>query len=506
MNLVIRSLALSAALALGACGGGGDDKPEADGPSMSMTVSPLTVSRSATTADPSPFASLSIRLADVEDVDLFIALSHSNSAVNSVNVYATSDTEGAMDVYFKSPSGLGAGTYNDVVTFSLCYDEMCLRKVAGSPAVINTTLTVTTAPGSGGSGPPPPPPGPQPEAGVTPLSLVWQNALPHDVIDAEYNNAMDAVIMVSSYPQNALYVHDISTGTETKVPLNKTPSSVSVAPDGQSVAVGHDALITVIDLTTLNDPLGAHKQLLNVTTDVLDVVLGGNGYVYAFPRHDQWEEIHTVHIATNVEQLGSGFIYAGTVGKLHPSGTRMYGADNGLSPSDIERYNITSGKAVYVYDSPYHGDYAMCGDLWMHETGLQIYTACGNVFRASDVRAQDMTYAGRLPLSTGSHYGFSIVSLSQSAEAREVALIEEDSFECSLSGSTDDCYSRVALHESDFLGRTALYSMAPKTVSGKDYAQRGLFIFHNAAGTQRFVISRLVGMPNPDAEYYLGRL
>lgn len=30
-----------------------------------------------------------------------------------------------------------------------------------------------------------------------------------------------------------------------------------------------------------------------------------------------------------------------------------------------------------------------------------------------------------------------------------------------------------------------------------------LFVFHDAVGTNKYLLSRLFGMPNPDAEYYL---
>ena len=71
-----------------------------------------------------------------------------------------------------------------------------------------------------------------------------------------------------------------------------------------------------------------------------------------------------ISLATGEETTSSGYsIYAGTVAKLHPGGKAMYGADNGISPSDIEKYDIQSGTASVLYDSPYHGDYAMCGDL-----------------------------------------------------------------------------------------------------------------------------------------------
>ena len=125
---------------------------------------------------------------------------------------------------------------------------------------------------------------------------------------------------------------------------------MSLSLDGIYATVGHDAWVSYINLSRVT-----LEKTFAVSTDVLDVVLAGNGYVYAFPRTDQWERIRCISIATEVETQSTGnFIYAGTLAKLHPDGDAIFGADNGLSPSDIEKFSIANGTAEYLYDSPYH--------------------------------------------------------------------------------------------------------------------------------------------------------
>jgi hypothetical protein len=368
-------------------------------------------------------------------------------------------------------------------------------------------VAVTGSPAPGPEPEPPPAPVVQAsnEAGLTAAPLTEIEAVPHDIVDAEYSAALDAIVMVSSYPAHALSVHDLATRTERSIALVKTPTAVSVGPDGLTAAVGHDALVTVVDLTP--GAGAAAPKLLDASIDVVDVVMAGNGYAYAFPRVDQWASIHSLHVATNTETRSSyAAIYAGTLARLHPSGTKMYGANNGLSPSDIERYSMTGGIAQRAYDSPYHGDYAMCGNLWFSESGANIYTACGNTFRSSDVQAQDMVYAGALQLSSSQYYGYRVLSASDSAEAQQVALIEQDWYECGPYGDAANCFSHVNLYGNQFLTRTARYSLSPFTVGGNTYPQRGLFVFHSADGSRRYVVSRLFGMPNPYAEFYISRL
>lgn len=216
-------------------------------------------------------------------------------------------------------------------------------------------------------------------------------ALASHVLDAEYSRALDAVVYVSEQP-NRLHVVSTRDAGDLAVTLPLVPTSVSVAPDGLTAAVGHDGWITHVRLTD-----GTILESYPITIQVLDVVLAANGYVYGFPLRDQWSAIHTINLATGAETTSStASIYAGTVAKLHPAGKAMYGANNGLSPSDIERYDIRNGTALVERDSPYHGDYAMCGDLWISDDGLRIFTACGNAFRATDTPATDMTYNGSL--------------------------------------------------------------------------------------------------------------
>ncbi len=422
---------------------------------------------------------------------IYVQTSHTSNGVQDVtSQVGAAGAFADVDITFRSAQSLGSGTYTDTITITVCYDSSCVRQVQGSPFTVSTMLSVGTAP----------------EPGVTPLAVASRVALPHNIIDAEFSKSLNKIVMVGSYPANVLYVYDVATGTEQQQPLNKPPTAVSISPDGLTAAVGHDALITVVDLATIGQAGAPAPILLNVSADVFDLVLDGRGSVHAFPLVDQWVQPHSIDIATNTEQLGSYPLRAGSHARLHPSANFIYTADNGLSPSDIQKWDITSGVASLLYDSPYHGDYAMCGNLWFQETGATIYTACGNTFRSSTVQAQDMVYSGALQLSpTGpsSPYGWRIRFLSQSAALTEIALIEDELYHCELVPSAGPCYEHLAFYESDFLNRLAVYGIGPVTVNNLAYSQHGLFVFYDAVGTNKYLLSRLDGMPNPDAEYYL---
>jgi hypothetical protein len=132
-----------------------------------------------------------------------------------------------------------------------------------------------------------------------------------------------------------------------------------------------------------------------VTADVGQVVLTGNGWIYAAPSRDQWENLRAINISSNTEVIAGG-IYAGVEMRMHPDGNRLYTATRGLSPSDIERFDLVDGVPLEGHDSRYHGDYPMCGDVWFSADGTHIFTPCGTVLRSSVNLEDDMIYNGTL--------------------------------------------------------------------------------------------------------------
>jgi hypothetical protein len=456
--------------------------------SVSAVDGPISATASKRVqSQPAPTASTRVTIGNPGPVAPYIAIASTSQLLSNVAPVLESASRVRIDAVFNLPFSLTPGDHTEDVSVMVCYDATCARQLSGSPVTLPVTYHVTNDA--------------LPEPGVDPVAVVSRTSLPHDVIDSEYSKALESIVMVSSYPRNSLYLFDMATLTERELVLNKAPVSVSVSPDGTRAAVGHDALVSIVDLAQLKSGTTA-PVLLNTSTTAFDIVLDGHGFVHVFPATDQWVSVHSIEIATNTETLASGQIYAAEHARLHPSGDFIYGADNGLSPSDIEKFDVTGGVANYLYDSPYHGDYAMCGDLWFKDDGTTVYTRCGNTFRASTTRSQDMVYSGKLQLSTSQYYGYNITSLSQSSATQEIALIETDS-SCSFIGDPESCYSHLALYESDFLNRQSVHSISPVQVAGSAYAQRGLFVFHSADGQHRYMVSRLVGMPNPAAEYYV---
>lgn len=417
------------------------------------------------------------------------SLETSPSRIWSLTYRTPSSSEIDVDLRFYSGASLSPGTYADTVKVRLCYDPSCYRELAGSPVMINTSLTVTAGVGV--------------DSSLPELPYSSRTVLSHDVVDAEYSASLDALVMVSANPSNALLIHDPATGTERRLALNLAPVAVSVSPTGNFAAVAHDARVTYVDLRQVGVNSDYKPTILNVSSNASDIVLDGRGYVHVIPLTDQWVSVHSVKVATNTETLGNALLYAGAHARLHPGGMAFYTADNGLSPSDIERYNLNGNGVTRIADSPYHGDYPMCGNLWFSEDGGTIYTACGRTFRSSSDPTQDMLYSGTMTLSNAT-YGYRIRSLSQRSAIKQIAVIEEDSYECSpgILSTSVSCTSHLAEYESDFLNRTALYALPPIELNAVRYSQRGVFVTHLADGSKA-IVSQLVNVADRASGYYV---
>jgi hypothetical protein len=300
--------------------------------------------------------------------------------------------------------------------------------------------------------------------------------LDHVAIDAVIHPVDGRILTISADPPS-LNLIDPVTGTTTSIPLGPVPTALSVQPDGSHAAVGHDGFISYVNLASM-----VVERVYTVSADVVDLELPGNGWVYAFPRVDQWETIRSVELSSGSENNTGGIIRAGTLVKLHPSGDYIYGADNGVSPSDFEKYDIRAGPAQVMYDSPYHGDYPFGGNLWIYEDGSRIVARSGRVFTSSSVQSQDLLYVGSLP----DVYWLNAAAHSEAME--RVLVIGRDEAIGSagvtrLRSFTDSFYG--------YQGSITLPSYMEDNASGIEYyPSEGRFVLVDPAGAHVYVLVR----------------
>lgn len=197
-------------------------------------------------------------------------------------------------------------------------------------------------------------------------------------------------LIVSSLERTVRVVAEDGTSTHT-ITLPATVLMLAVSPNGRWIAAGHQDRISFIDMSS-----ASLVATWDVTSEPGDLIVDNDGAAHFIPRIDQWENLHSVDPVTGVETVASGTVRAGTRLQIHPNGMKAYGANRGLSPSDLERYDIVNGVANITYDTPYHGDFPFCGDLWIADSGAEILSACGVIVRATDDRSTDLTFRTQL--------------------------------------------------------------------------------------------------------------
>jgi chitinase len=122
----------------------------------------------------------------------------------------------------------------------------------------------------------------------------------------------------------------------------------------------------------------------------------------------------------------------------------------------------------------------MCGNLWMSEDGQRIFTACGNVFRASSDRKTDMTYNGSL-----SRLPYIQHVVHSAAAGRILAIPAARSYGQSEGALAEN---QLAIFGYDTLNTEKIVPLPDFIVNSKPFAAHGRFVFVNSAGTQYYVV------------------
>lgn len=211
--------------------------------------------------------------------------------------------------------------------------------------------------------------------------------------DAEIDSARNRIVSLLS---DKLNIIDVATANVTTIDLPLVGAAVSVAPDGNSAVVGHDGWVSHVDLA-----IGTVINTWPVAAVTGDVVLDSNAYAYVFPQTGQWTNVLVLDLTDgSAAPSTGGSVRHRSRAKLHPDGDAIYLADNGISPSDVERISIGSGSASVEYDSPYHGDFPFCGDLWIDDSGDTMLTRCRVIVRTTDDPNTDLTFVRQLDNET----------------------------------------------------------------------------------------------------------
>jgi hypothetical protein len=265
--------------------------------------------------------------------------------------------------------------------------------------------------------------------------------LPFAATDVEFDPVRAYMYAIDRVNKRAYFI-DLSTGLIVRqFTLEFMPQALTVAPDGSRLFValaarednccwddedGHEGYIASFDLVThLKD------REFRIAEDPFDIVATNNGHLIVSSGSGQHTFVRAFDAVTGSETGAAAGVYEQTKLALHPSQTRVYGADTTIGPSDIERIDVTAaGGLTYRGDSIYHGDHRMNGNVWSSPLGDILFTRGGDVFTSTLDIAQDMRFVRSMTVGNIEALSFSTsLNLVMTGEGSTVNTYSLQTFE-----------------------------------------------------------------------------
>jgi uncharacterized protein (TIGR03437 family) len=310
-------------------------------------------------------------------------------------------------------------------------------------------------------------------------------------IASQGSRSLDRIIMISGNP-DLLHIYDPFSANDVTVSLPKPALSLAVSPNGSHAAVGHDGLITWIDLTS-----GSISKTFSVTTQVNGLILG-DSYVW-YPGGSGGFNLSSGAALSGQE------LYFPTAGVVNSSQTALYLSQDGSSPDDMEKVTVSNGAWSNSTTWPYHGDYPDCGPYYLSLDRTRIYTSCGTVVHASSDTNLDMYYLRTLPVSS-----LPIAGLAEAAGPKTVAAIPST---YPYANPVQPVDTHVELFNTDYLTPAGQVALIPFTVGSATFAAHGQAVFYSKDETSLYVVVQadstsnlsngfgveVIGLTNPPA-------
>lgn len=134
----------------------------------------------------------------------------------------------------------------------------------------------------------------------------------------------------------------------------------------------------------------------DIDMDPYDIEADVDGNIYITPGSNQHGNVALYSSITKTKIGEAGGTYMSSLMQLNPVNSKLYVITTELSPRDISAYEFSQNNFKYLYDSPYHGDYAMNKNMRISPDGRFIFNGAGTIFNSTNLQSSDMTYVGKL--------------------------------------------------------------------------------------------------------------
>ncbi len=300
-------------------------------------------------------------------------------------------------------------------------------------------------------------------------------SLPYNPVTAEYSYGLDRIIFISANP-NQLHIFDPISQSDIAVSLSQPPLSLSVSPDGLHAAVGHNSLVSYINLQN------ASVQATFPSSVAVSGVVLATDYVYILNLQS---DVLSIELSSGT--TSSFRSYGAISGRLHPSGNAFYATTEG----SIEDFNVSTGPVTAMYNGAYSSGGSVCIGVWLSPDGRRVYSACASVSQASPQDTGVQTCCG-VVLDTNADGLYwtrlggtlQIVSLNESAILGRVAAIPAQSPYLTFEGSDN----QVFFYDSAYLDPAGTFQLPDFVVDGQNYQAHGKQVFYNQASTYLYVV------------------
>lgn len=187
-----------------------------------------------------------------------------------------------------------------------------------------------------------------------------------------------------------------------QVDVHETAVSMCLTPDGKTLYVGardpnHDKKEGSIQTITTGGLKSAGT--FNVAYPVHRLVATNAGIIVTSGTGSSLDGLAVIDGPKKTLSGTCRMIWGSSSIRLHPDQTRVYTGDNAISPGDFHCVLFTKkdkNNQYENYDSPYHGDYPMGGDLEISPDGKYLIGVSGTVLRLGKTKDADLKYVGKI--------------------------------------------------------------------------------------------------------------